>query len=280
MWLACLVRPKDISAALCADLTQAKRNWRRGLGNRVDVLWTGGWDSTFRVLFLSMVEEREVRPHYVLDFGRKSSVRELMAISDVRREIEKIDENAARQIKELIVTPVTEISPIEEVSLAHGRLKNRAKLGDQYDWLSRYARQRNIENLELSVHVDDKAYNFLQGKVEQRDEGGWSLRDDAKGDIEIFSCFSFPLLEMSKIRMREEAKKLGFIHALEKSWFCHTPHKGAPCGTCGPCIFTIEEGMEYRLPASALRAYKTRHIRNALKFPVRASRKVYRRFRG
>src|SRR5690554_1197288 len=68
-----------------------------------------------------------------------------------------------------------------------------------------------IDDLELSVHVDDKAYYFLKGKVEQLDSGGWRLVRGSVGDIEIFSCFTFPLLEISKTEMRSIAKEHGFL---------------------------------------------------------------------
>ena len=31
------------------------------------LLWTGGWDSTFRLLSLLLREQREVQPYYILD---------------------------------------------------------------------------------------------------------------------------------------------------------------------------------------------------------------------
>lgn len=31
------------------------------------LLWTGGWDSTFRLLSLLLGEQREVQPYYIID---------------------------------------------------------------------------------------------------------------------------------------------------------------------------------------------------------------------
>ncbi|WP_227368412.1 7-cyano-7-deazaguanine synthase [Halomonas sp. M20] len=250
------------------------------MGNTIEVLWTGGWDSTFRVLYASLIEEKEVRPHYIADLARKSTLRELKAISDVRRELEKIDKNAAERIKELTITPITEIESFEDITQSYVRLKKQAHLGSQYDWLSRYARMKNIDCLELSVHVDDKAYYFLEGKVEQKDHGGWKLKSDVTGDTQIFSCFEFPLLQISKTEMRAKAKELGFIEALEKSWFCFNPVGNAPCGTCSPCIYAVEEGMGYRLTKSGILRYKTRYLRKAARLPVRVSRKVYSKLKS
>ncbi len=44
-----------------------------------NVLWTGGWDSTFRVLELVIMKKEMVQPHYILDEDRASTQKELHA---------------------------------------------------------------------------------------------------------------------------------------------------------------------------------------------------------
>ena len=228
------------------------------MSKRIDVLWTGGWDSTYRVLHAAIVEKYTIYPHYIIDFERKSSLRELQAISEIKNELEKIDPEARRRIKKTLITPISEIKSDSSISNSWLRLKSQAHLGGQYDWLARFAAQEGLENLELSVHVDDKAYFFLQGKVKEDSDGHWKLKDDAAGDEVIFQRFVFPLLEISKTEMRLNATKKGFLKALEKSWFCFNPHNGMPCGLCNPCIYAVEEGMGYRLPKEAVNRYKAR----------------------
>lgn len=243
----------------------------------VDVLWTGGWDSTYRVIYASLVEKREVRPHYVVDVERRSSLHELQAISNVRRAIERIDESAVGRIAELAITPVTEIAAMPDITQAYQDLVKRAPLGSQYDWLARYARQKGVDSLELSVHVDDKAHYFLQGKVKKDAEHIWALSGSETGGVAtLFSGFSFPLLELSKVEMRAMARRCGFIDALEKSWFCSKPMNGQPCGMCNPCIYSIEEGMSYRFSSSAMMRYKTRNLRKLITSPLKATGKAYR----
>lgn len=228
------------------------------MSKTIDVLWTGGWDSTYRVLYAAIVEKATVYPHYIIDFERKSSLRELQAISEIKNELEKIDPEARRRVNKTLITPISEIKSNSSISNSWLRLKSQAHLGSQYDWLARYAAQEEIENLELSVHVDDKAYYFLQGKVKEVGDGYWKLSDDELGDEIIFQRFAFPLLEISKTQMRLNAAEKGFLKALEKSWFCFNPHNGRPCGLCNPCIYAVEEGMGYRLPKEATARYKAR----------------------
>ncbi|WP_108813978.1 ATP-binding protein [Loktanella sp. Alg231-35] len=235
----------------------------------LNILWTGGWDSTFRVLMSSIVEERDVVPHYVIGFGRKSSLHELRAIAEIRNRLQKIDARAANRIEKLRLTPINEIGHLPEVTAAYERFASQAPLGIQYEWLARYASEAKVNDLELSIHRDDRAYAFLMGNVKANAEGTYKLRGASKDHSIVFGNFSFPLLETSKIEMKAAAETHDFISVLEASWFCHRPLGKQPCGICGPCIFTVEEGMAYRLPESSLsryyRAKRKRRISATLK---------------
>jgi hypothetical protein len=50
------------------------------------LLWTGGWDSTFRLIELARAGE-EVQPHYLVDVWRKSVRHEFLAMDSIRRMI-------------------------------------------------------------------------------------------------------------------------------------------------------------------------------------------------
>lgn len=244
---------------------------------RANILWTGGWDSTFRVVYASLVEKKEVSPHYLISLERLSSLRELQAISDARKALSLLDKDAAERIDELKITPVTEIKDDSSITEAFDRLRSKSFLGTQYDWLARYAKTNHIENLELSVHVDDKAYSFLNGYVEKCADGSWKMKEGVQEDEAIFSHFMFPLLEISKTEMREQAKNYGFLDVLEKSWFCFNPIGNKPCGLCNPCIYTLEEGMGYRLPRDAILRYRTRRLRVLVKTLLTIPRRAYRK---
>lgn len=242
----------------------------------VRILWTGGWDSTFRVLYVSLIDGKQVEPHYIVDTGRPSTLRELQAISEIKDLLRISYKEAHNRISNLQMTLVNEIPEDIAITNSFERLKQRSFLGDQYNWLARYAKSRNLTDLELSVHIDDRAYSFLKEKVEQTPSGGYRLNQRVTGDENIFARFEFPMLEYSKTHMRDIARKHGFIEILEKSWFCHHPMNGIPCGMCNPCAFTVEEGLRYRLPREALFRYHTRRYREAmkaLKAPFRFARK-------
>ncbi len=246
----------------------------------VKVLWTGGWDSSFRVLHLALVAQRRIEPHYIIDANRLSSLRELQAISEIKATLAASHPEASERIERLQITSRHEIPENPVISTSFERLMQRAPLGRQYDWLARYAKWRDLTGLELSVHIDDKAHYFLKGRVEQTPFGTYKLRPGVTGDEQLFARFEFPVLDCSKTQMRELARKHGFIEVLEKSWFCHQPKNGVPCGTCSPCIYTIKEGMAYRLPTESMFRYHMSRWRNVLRSPWLLRKMMLSKIRG
>ncbi len=212
-----------------------------------NVLWTGGWDSTFRVLALALGEGETVQPHYLLDPERRSTDFELRAIDAIRSEA------AARggAIAPLHIQRVDQIAIGARAAAEHRALARDYDIGAQYLWLSEYARRHGITELELCIHVDDKAYAAVRALPA-------SANDDSRTDSGLFRFFAFPVLEVSKLQMWQTARAQGFADLMEQTWFCHLPTRsGRPCGFCGPCRWTHGEGLAHRLARSA-------HMRRAL----------------
>lgn len=236
----------------------------------VHVLWTGGWDSTFRLLQLALVRGRAVQPHYIVDTGRPSTLHELRAIHAIREGLRDLSPDAARRVAPTHVVSIHDIAPDPTVTARYARLRSRGPLGTQYDWLARFVRQYGVRDLELCIHVDDKAEAFVRPHValyESRDGDGWwalspSVADDP--DLALFESYRFPLLTMSKLEMREIARAQGLLPLMLQTWFCHSPIGDAACGRCNPCVYTVEEGMAERLPAAAMRRYRRQALRRRI----------------
>ena len=129
----------------------------------------------------------------------------------------------------------------------------------QYRQLAEMALSRNLQGLELSVHVDDLVYAHLKGNVVRAADGVFELTPEVRdGDLGLLRDFRFPVLELSKTDMESMARDRGFLEILELSWFCNTPDSQMrPCGTCLPCSFVIAEGMGRRVPLRG-------HLKNRL----------------
>lgn len=207
----------------------------------IDLLWTSGWDSSFRLLQAALVEKRKVRPHYIIDAARRSTGLEILRMQKIIREARV--GHTCSLIEPLVIHGIEDCQPPESVREAFKALRGRARLGYQYLWLAGYSKR--VPGIELSIHKDDIAYPF--GDAVSR-----GIADEAVR--EVFGAFSFPLLQLTKVDMLKAAEVGGFLELLELSWFCHSPlATNEPCGICNPCTYTIDEGMGYRLTATGRR---------------------------
>ena len=244
----------------------------------VQTFWTGGWDSTFRVLYASLVERRRVDPHYIIDTGRPSSLHELRAISRVKDLLKIRDNQAYERISNLHITSGNEIPEDIQITNSWKRLGGQLDLARQYDWLARYAKSKNLTGLELCAMRDGTLYPFLKENGERTSFGTYRLKPGValgKGG-EVFARFEFPTLEYTKADMKDIATKHGFLDILEKSWFCHEPINGRPCGMCNPCVTVVKEGVGYRLTRMALfRNYLVQFVRKSPFSKVKLVRQTY-----
>jgi hypothetical protein len=227
----------------------------------VNLLWTSGWDSTYRLLDLAIVAGRRVQPYYVVDASRTSSSVELSTQDKIKAALRARFPAAAKLIAPTITILDTEIPPIPEITDRFERLRERSPIGIQYDYLARAAKHWKLDDLELSVHVDDKLFQHLDGQVEKVD-GIYRLRSDAPADVQILKLFRFPILMLAKTDMEAAAGRNGFADLMELTWFCFRPIRGKACGICNPCQYTIVEGMGRRVP---LEGRIRRRVWNALR---------------
>lgn len=227
----------------------------------VPLLWTGGWDSTFRLLMALLVERRAVQPYYIVDGlrHRPGVPEEQLAMRRIRELIARRHPEAASRLFPTIDCAVETI-PANAVLTAHyeGCLK-AGFIGGQYEWLARYCAAHGIDGMELAIHRDDKARELLAGLID-----GSRMRLDTahRGDsrYELFRCFRLPLFDTTKREMRSQAGQAGFDKLMSLTWFCHRPRHGQACGTCNPCIYTIEEGLGERVPLAGRIRYRLRIV--------------------
>lgn len=251
--------------------------------NKINVLWTGGYDSSFRMVQLSKMDVI-IQPYYLSD-NRKSEKNELNAIAEITNDI-KNNEETKCQILSLKIYNVSEIKEDKEITKAYLNLRKYVPLGTQYEWLARFAKEHNIKDLELGIEKADTSipYSCIKkfGETIFIDKGELSYhtinsKKSTDDLITIFGRFHFPepLFTITKKETLNEYKKLGFENSASKTWFCHKPFNNEPCGFCNPCVATIKEGMEFRFPKTSLRRYKLRFFYNNLsRFKNRLDRRL------
>jgi hypothetical protein len=195
------------------------------------LLWTGGWDSSFRTLHLTLNQGEIVQPYYVIDPDRPGNVYELRAIAAISNGIS----TRGGKVLPLIARDKASLMPDAQITSTMVALRGDDNVGLQYDFLARLAKEIG-EPLELSIHKDDKAHAILEGRLVN------GIASDP-----VFKHFRFPLFDLTKLQMRELAQQSGFLVLLMLSWFCHKPIRGGTCGICSPCNYTREEGLGYRI---------------------------------
>lgn len=234
--------------------------------NVLYLLWTGGWDSTFRVVQLLRDTQARIIPVYVIDSARRSTLWEIRAMSALRRMLDSLFPQARDRLLPTRFFAKDDISADEEVTQRYQRLKGKAPLGNQYDWLSRLANEHELFPLELCIHVDDKAHAFIKEHTRKIDDpvaGEYyelGKLSPTESDLKLFLPFRFPILDWSKTEMRAYAEKANALPVMMQTWFCFSPIKGQPCGVCNPCRYSIAEGMSERFSPAALRRHRAVEI--------------------
>lgn len=228
----------------------------------VEIFWTGGFDSTFRVLQLSRMSVK-IKPYYLSD-NRKSEQRELSAIKKITKILmDKLETRA--EFSPLEIVDRTDRKNDNSITEAYRRLKSKNTLGTQYEWLSWFAKSHR--GIELSVekseggHVRHTVGHFTL--VSDETIGDYYVLDTERSNQDVctvFSNFHFPLVTLTKLDMKKYYLEWGCKDVMDLTWFCFTPNNGKPCGLCHPCNQAITDGMTERFTKTALLKNRLRFI--------------------
>ncbi len=216
----------------------------------VHVLWTGGWDSSWRVLDLAVNQRRMVQPHYVRRDARKSNAHELAAMAAIRASVlRRHGAAAAGRIAPTIVGEYDARDIPQQLRDWHQTLRAQYDLSQQYIFLNGYARAAGLDALELGVVRSDTLSDFLMPYL-LRDAEGWALVPaPALPAMELFRPFRYALLDVTKPEITRLALRSGCLGELRLTHFCANPAPdGRPCGKCYPCKQTVAQGLGWRMP--------------------------------
>ena len=216
------------------------------------LLWTGGWDSTFQLLQLLLLEKRRVEPYYLIDEDRASTGTELLTRKRILSRIRAINEPAAALMQPTKFFSVSEIPICPKITQAYEAIKESRFIGGQHEWQARFCENQGVSGLQLCIHKDDKAAVVVKPIVKAIQHNQHCFKVDAQysgtNEYILFKYFEFPVFELTKPDMAQIAKDRGWSQIMEMTWFCHHPVNGRPCGLCNPCRYTIEEGLAWRIP--------------------------------
>lgn len=221
----------------------------------INVLWTGGLDSTARIVELSR-KNLTIQPYYVIDPTRKSSIYEKKAMTNIREYLLNDTKTIAKimPVKEIVFD---DIDKDFEITSSWKILYKKYRVGSQYDYLARYAKQHGII-LEVGVEKGDgraqTSIHMESKMIPYEDETGLNFKiskDVSSTDTwNLYQYFTFPLWEKNKHAEVKMMNDLGCGDIVDMTWFCHSPLFGKPCGHCNPCKDARHYGFAWRLSPS------------------------------
>ena len=224
------------------------------MAEHVNLLWTGGWDSTLRLLQLLLIEKKRVQPHYIMIGARKSTPNEIEAMNRIRQ---YLFINYPHVKKLLLETFYIDDSILEEndtIQEAFRVLETQNHIGDQYEILARFSKQYRHDDLELCIEDGNFSKNFVQPYLYTNNCVSEPV-NKIKSEItpepirHIFSGYRFPVIKFSKDEMDRYVKERQWMDIMRMTWMCHRPILGRyPCGACNPCMFVRKDGMGWRIP--------------------------------
>ena len=224
------------------------------------VLWTGGWDSTFRIVELSQ-ENVCIQPVYVIDPNRTSVELEKKSMNDTLAALKLRPETKA-EFMPIQMYRLEDIPRDEEISKAYRTIHSVTHLGSQYEWLAWLGKLH--PNMEVGAtaaapEISGVNNSFRQFCALEIVDGIGRInheKSSQEGNL-VLGWFTFPLITRTEIDMLQMVKEWHYEDVMEHIWFCHHPVEGKPCGICHPCIIKMESGMEWLLPPQAQRNYKS-----------------------
>lgn len=222
---------------------------------KVYILWTGGLDSTYRMMQLSRMKVI-IQPLYncgeVLDTKSKHEVKAMNCI------MEDLKKNPQTKAEILPLIRLSEkVAYNKEIADSYAYLKQKYKIGIQYRTLAHKLKHMNIQaELCLEYSPISKARNTVvgEGKLEQIKDGEYEVLRLGEGTSEhlkrVYGNFLFPtpLFNMTKEQEIEDIERMGYTETMKKTWFCHHPIFGLPCGHCNPCKDAYYAGLGWRVP--------------------------------
>ncbi len=209
--------------------------------NPVHCLWSGGWDSSFRVLQLALIQKVPVQTYYVFDRRRKSTSYEIEAIRRMVYELGRQFPSAAAFLEPVRIINKSMLKKDPDTKAWHDSLNRKYRLGIQYEWFARICRQWKIHDLEVGFirhpESQNQAFNeLLESNITGREHSCKLQEHLSEPALELVRDFRFPIIHLTKEEMGEIAREHGFYDVLSLSWYCYDPGvDGMPCGECRPC---------------------------------------------
>lgn len=230
-------------------------------GRTIHIFWTGGLDSTFRVVELSR-DQCTIQPYYIMMEKRLSMHHELKAIETITRVLRKDKRTKARLLDPILIDEYDIPRDTETFDSWVSMMRGKSW---QYYLLAKYANQYHLE-MEMGIQfspIGSIAKFIDETLLIPHPDSNYDVQiidktRASKDTLTVFGNFCFPksLYHKNKSEEIEILRQEGYGNIVKHVWFCFDPLWGYPCGHCTPCISFEEEGV--RLPYMGKMLYRIR----------------------
>jgi 7-cyano-7-deazaguanine synthase in queuosine biosynthesis len=232
----------------------------------INLLWSGGWDSTFRLLQILLLEKKPIRPFYIIDPSRKSLSLEFCAMSEIKKILKAEHPETNALLSQTEFYNKIDIKYNEAFQDARSNYIGEYALKSQDGWFIYLSHHLDIDDFEFCMEKQEYTEGTFRQLILADSTGKGHDRRLRKNlnDKELvgYQRMRFPLINTTKRDMEKIAGEKGFLHILKKSWFCHFPKFGYPCGICFPCKLIMLNKLYDRIPWPMRWRY---HLLHALK---------------
>lgn len=231
-----------------------------GEKRKVEILWTGGWDSTFRVVELSREENVAIQPVYVIDPNRASTEYEKRSMNEIILALKQKPETKAEFLP-IQMYRLEDIPRDERISKAYEKIHAVTNLGSQHEWLAWLGKLH--PDMEMGTEAGEPETSHIIDAIDRfcalDIEGNMGYVNHEKSTVEgnlVLGWFTFPIITRTEVEMLQTIRRWGYEDVMKHIWFCHNPINGEPCGFCHPCDVKMESDMEWLLPSKAQKNYR------------------------
>jgi hypothetical protein len=192
--------------------------------SKINLFWTGGWDSTYRLLEILLKDKKIVQTYYIIDPNRPSHELEMNRMDKIRKLIYRKYPSTRDQFLPTIRIELFDIQEDAVIEKAFKEANEKQHLGNQYDWLARFCKQFGIDNMELCVQkLGNPALPCRFSPFFENDQNNGELvyKKSLLNEPEyvLFRRFKFPILHLTKQDMLNAARQNGWLGIMKKTWF-------------------------------------------------------------
>ena len=215
------------------------------------IFWTGGFDSTFSIIYYVLFSNIPIQPIYITDpcvdgvtditgtcYGRQNIDFEINSMEKIRNIIQNKFPDKSNKLLPTIYINKVELTPeIIKLSEQNYKLGLGTRFSNQYSRIAQVCENNNI-NAIVSVikELDDSWNKIIYPNIINIDTEEAVLSPHVINELKLYKRMIFPLINKSKKDLYQISKCLNFNDILEQSYSCWYPNsEGKPCSECNMC---------------------------------------------